>query len=126
MNIVSSAVFLTVADPAASSRFFTTHLGFREVLIGEEFVMLGRDDAAVELVLVRHDPETHPPSFGPTGVTVSFAVTGIATEYERLLEEGATISVPLHQEPWGELVAQLVDPNGVLVQLTEWVPPTGA
>lgn len=126
MNIVSSTVSLTVADPAASSLFFTTHLGFREVLIGEEFVVLGRDDGAVELVLVRHDPVIHPPSFGPTGVTVSFAVTGIAAEYERLLNEGAAISVPLYQEPWGELVARLVDPNGVVVQLTEWVPPTGA
>ncbi|MGI5290663.1 VOC family protein [Nonomuraea polychroma] len=38
MNIVSSAVSLTVADPAASSRFFTSHLGFREILVGEEFI----------------------------------------------------------------------------------------
>ncbi|GAA4596239.1 hypothetical protein GCM10023194_67930 [Planotetraspora phitsanulokensis] len=126
MNIVSSAVSLKVTDPATSSRFFTTHLGFREVLIGEEFAALGRDDAAVDLVLVRHDPETDPPGFGPTGVIVSFAVTGIAAEYERLQNEGAGISVPLYREPWGELAMRLVDPNGVVVQLTEWVPPAGA
>ncbi|MCX4682987.1 VOC family protein [Kitasatospora purpeofusca] len=31
MNIAASTVTLSVADPGASSRFFTTHLGFREV-----------------------------------------------------------------------------------------------
>ncbi|MBV6696901.1 VOC family protein [Kitasatospora aureofaciens] len=126
MNVVSSTVFLTVNDPAASSRFFTTHLGFREVLVHEDFVELGRDDAAVDLVLVRRDLERHGLGLGPTEVIVSFAVTGIAAEYERLRNEGAAIAVPLRQEPWGELVVRLVDPNGVAVQLTEWVPPTGA
>ncbi|MEU4328463.1 hypothetical protein [Nonomuraea dietziae] len=46
MNIVSSAVSRTVADPPASSRFFTSHLGCREILAGEEFVALGRNDGA--------------------------------------------------------------------------------
>ncbi|MDH6705793.1 catechol 2,3-dioxygenase-like lactoylglutathione lyase family enzyme [Kitasatospora sp. MAA19] len=125
MNLVSSAVFLTVTDPAASSRFFTTHLGFREVLVHEDFVELGRDDAGVDLVLVRRDLEQRGPGRGPTDVMVSFAVTGIAAEYERLRHAGVGIAVPLRQEPWGELVVRLVDPNGVAVQLTEWVPPTG-
>lgn len=89
MNLVSSAVFLTVTDPAASSRFFTTHLGFREVLVHEDFVELGRDDAGVDLVLVRRDLEQRGPGRGPTDVMVSFAVTGIAAEYERLRHAGA-------------------------------------
>ncbi|WP_433352378.1 VOC family protein [Microtetraspora malaysiensis] len=55
---------LTVADPAASSKFFTSHLGFREILINADFIALGRDDAAVDLVLIRHDPETDPPASG--------------------------------------------------------------
>lgn len=117
---------LTVLDPDASSRFFTTHLGFREVLVNEDFVALGRDDAAVDLVLTRPDPERHEPGQGPADVIVSFAVTGIETEYERLRNEGLGTAVSLRKEPWGELVVRLVDPNGVVVQLTEWVPPTGA
>jgi uncharacterized glyoxalase superfamily protein PhnB len=60
VNIVSSAVSLAVDDPAASSRFFTSH---------------------------------------------------------------PTITVPLRREPWGELTMQLSDPNGVAIQLTEWIPP---
>ncbi|MGI5485317.1 VOC family protein [Microtetraspora malaysiensis] len=58
-------VSLTVADPAASSKFFTSHLGFREILINADFIALGRDDAAVDLVLMRHDPEIDPPGLWP-------------------------------------------------------------
>ncbi|WP_405006845.1 VOC family protein [Kitasatospora purpeofusca] len=125
MNIVAATVALSVADPAASSRFFTTHLGFREVLVDEEFVSLGRDDAAPDLLLRQSDPE-RPPGRGPVEVLVSFAVTDVAEEYERLRREGANITVPLRREPWGEQLVELTDPNGVVVQLVEWIPPAGA
>ncbi|MFD5006688.1 VOC family protein [Streptomyces mutabilis] len=123
MNIVSSAVSLTVDDPAASSWFFTSHLGFRETLTGDGFIALGRDDAAVDLVLTERGPERWQPQQRPADAIVVFAVTGLTTEYERLRQEGATITVPLRREPWGELMTQLRDPNGVTVQLTEWIPP---
>ncbi|MEV4068126.1 VOC family protein [Nonomuraea dietziae] len=123
MNIVSSAVSLTVADPPASSRFFTSHLGFREILAGEEFIALGRDDGAVDLVLVERDLERWQPGQGLADLIVVFAATGLAAEYERLRGEGAPITIPLRREPWGELLMQLVDPNGVKVQLTEWISP---
>lgn len=45
MNIIATAMSLTVDDVAASSAFFTTHLGFREVLADQGFVSLARDDA---------------------------------------------------------------------------------
>ncbi|MEU0009435.1 VOC family protein [Streptomyces sp. NPDC006314] len=125
MNVVSSSVSLTVTDPAASSEFFTAHLGFREVLVDEDFVELARDDAAVGLVFARRDVEQHGPDQGPTDVVVSLGVTGAAAEYERLRNDVVGLSVTLCQQPWGELVVRLVDPNGVVVQLTEWVPPAG-
>ncbi|WP_433352380.1 VOC family protein [Microtetraspora malaysiensis] len=56
---------------------------------------------------------------------MSFAITGIAAEYERLRNEGVGISVPLHQGPWGEWVLRLADPNGVVIELVEWEPPGG-
>lgn len=141
MNVIASAVLLTVGDPAASSRFFTSHLGFREVLVAEGTIHLSRDDAATDLVVLQGDPEPSPgpnpepnsvpnsvprPSATQAEVSVSFTVTDLPGEYERLQQEGARIVLPLRQEPWGERVLQLADPNGVLVQLVEWVPPAGA
>ncbi len=57
---------------------------------------------------------------------VSFTVTDLSAEHERLRREGAPITMPLRQEPWGEWVLQLLDPNGVVIQIVEWVPPVGA
>ncbi|MEV0009400.1 VOC family protein [Streptomyces sp. NPDC047973] len=135
MNIIASAVLLAVDDPGASSRFFTTHLGFREVLVAEGVVHLSRDDAATDLVVLRRGPgagspsdsraEGQQPAARAEGA-VSFTVTGLAAEHERLRREGARITTPLRQEPWGEQVLRLTDPNGVVIQLVEWIPPSGA
>ncbi|MFD4022516.1 VOC family protein [Streptomyces sp. NPDC058576] len=128
MNIIASAVVLTVGHPAASSRFFTSHLGFREVLVADDVIHLSRDDAATDLVVLRGDAQPHPGQ-QPTAhadVVVSFTVTDLAAEHERLRREGARITMPLRQEPWGEWVLRLLDPNGVVIQIVEWVPPVGA
>ncbi|MBA8957766.1 catechol 2,3-dioxygenase-like lactoylglutathione lyase family enzyme [Actinomadura namibiensis] len=114
---------MTVDDPAASSRFFTSHLGFRETLAGDGFITLGRDDAAVDLILTERDPERWQPGRGLADAIVVFTVTGLAAEHERLRRAGAAITVPLRREPWGELMMRLSDPNGVTIQLTEWIPP---
>ncbi|MEU2021485.1 VOC family protein [Streptomyces sp. NPDC016469] len=128
MNVIGSAVVLTVDDPAASARFFVSHLGFRDVLVTQGVIHLARDDAATDIVLHRTAgsgaPRQHP--VVRAGAIVSCTVTGIQAEYERLRREGARITLPLRKEPWGEWMLQLTDPNGVVVQLVEWIPPSGA
>ncbi|MFF5211767.1 VOC family protein [Streptosporangium sp. NPDC000396] len=129
MNIIASTVSLTVDDVAASSRFLTTHLGFREVLAAEGFVSLARDDAAADIVLLRRGTEVLPEGLRDqcaAGLIVVFTVTGIAAEEERLRAEGANITMPLRTEPWGERLFQVTDPNGVVIQLVEWIAPAGA
>ncbi len=34
--------------------------------------------------------------------------------------------MPLREEPWGERLFQVTDPNGVIVQFVEWVTPSAA
>jgi predicted enzyme related to lactoylglutathione lyase len=124
MNITATTVALEVEDRNASTRFFTAHLGFREVLATESCVALGRDDASPDIVLIQRDADRPPEP--PARVVVSFSVTGIAAEARRLRAEGAAISRPLRLEPWGEWTLQLTDPNGIVVQLVEWQAPSGA
>ncbi|AJC61484.1 hypothetical protein GZL_08961 [Streptomyces sp. 769] len=31
--------------------------------------------------------------------------------------------MPLRQEPWGETLFQVTDPNGVIIQFVEWSTP---
>ncbi|QLY30079.1 VOC family protein [Nocardia huaxiensis] len=127
MNVVASAITLSVTDAAASSKFFCTHLGYREAVTGEDFVCLERDDAGVEIVLVQRNPEYPPaPAPGPTGLRVSFSVTDIARIDQRLRDEGAPLTGSLHRAPDGHWLLELTDPNGVEVHLTQWAPPSGA
>ncbi|WP_181958487.1 VOC family protein [Nonomuraea diastatica] len=48
MTLLASTVVFTVDDLASSRHFFTTHLGFREVLDTPDFTWLSRDDAAAD------------------------------------------------------------------------------
>ncbi|MBB5083183.1 VOC family protein [Nonomuraea endophytica] len=128
MNIITTTVSLAVDNVAASSAFFTTHLGFREVMADPSFVSLTRDDAAGDVVLLRRGSDMLPSEQRyerPAGLVLAFTVTGLEAEYRRLRREGANITMPMREEPWGERLVQLTDPNGVVVQLVEWIPPAG-
>ena len=116
--VVASAVSLTVPDVAASSRFFTSVLGFREELVLDGFVQLHRDDGAVGIELCIGVGTA-------TNATVSFTITDLLAEYERLRREVPEFRPVLQHEPWGERWVRLTDPNGIAVRLVEWVPPGG-
>ncbi|MFI5528179.1 VOC family protein [Kitasatospora sp. NPDC051853] len=118
---------LTVDDVDASRDFLCTHLGYRVAVAAEGFVSLNREDAAADVVLLRTGTEVLPPEQRhrrATGLILALTVTGLDEEERRLREAGAPITLPLHEEPWGERLFQLTDPNGVVVQLVEWVTPT--
>ncbi|KJK52475.1 VOC family protein [Streptomyces sp. NRRL F-4428] len=126
MQITASTVSLTVDDVAASQRFFTTHLGYTEQAAAEGFASLSRDDAAIDVVLLARGTEVLPADQRDrraSGLILAFTATGIEGEEARLRAEGVEITMPLREEPWGERLFQVTDPNGVIVQFVEWVTP---
>ncbi|EYF00809.1 VOC family protein [Chondromyces apiculatus] len=128
MRITASAVSLTVDDVAASSKFLVAHFGFREQMAAEGFASLGRDDAAMNVIFMQRGIAVLPEGFRDqhaAGVIVAFVVTDLAAEEARLRSEGVTITMPLREEPWGERLFQVQDPNGVTIELVEWVTPRG-
>lgn len=59
-----------------------------------------------------------------SGLILAFTVaSGLQEQEKRLREAGVRITMPLRQEPWGERLFQVTDPNGVIVQFVEWVAP---
>lgn len=52
-----------------------------------------------------------------------FVVDDIDAEYARLQAEGVAILTPIETEAWGERYFQVADPNGVIIQLVQWVTP---
>ncbi|QKW25109.1 VOC family protein [Streptomyces seoulensis] len=127
MKITSTAVSLTVDDVPASAAFLTAHFGFQEAMAAEGFASLVREDA-VHVIFLRRGIEVLPEDVRDqraAGVIIAFTVADLDAEYERLRAEGVRITMPLREEPWGERLFQVTDPNGVILQLVSWTAPDG-
>ena len=126
MKITASAVSLNVPDVPASAAFVKTHFGFSESMAFEDkMASLTRDDAGFNLIFLETGLGTFKPKHlvgsAKEGLLTVFVVEGIDAEYRRLRSEGVRIVTPIETELWGERYVQLEDPNGVIIQLVEWV-----
>jgi uncharacterized glyoxalase superfamily protein PhnB len=132
MKITASAVSLTVSDPESSARFLERCFDFEREMSADGFASLTRPDAGFNVIYLR----TGLPTFKPRdrarrnadGILLVLVVDDIDAEYERLSAAGAPILTSIETEAWGERYFQLEDPNGVIVQLVQWVeaPPETA
>lgn len=126
MQITASALSLNVDNPVASATFAKQHLGFTEDMADDGFVSLSRQDAGFNLIYLRTGLESFKPDSmrgrQADGLLVVFVVDNIDDEYARLQQEGAQITTPIQTEPWGERFFQVMDPNGVVIQLVQWMP----
>lgn len=125
MQITGSAISLNVADPTASARFLVDHLGFTEQMAADGFVSLARPDAGMNVVFLRTGLGTFKPAriagSAGDGTLVVFTVDDIDAEYERLRGAGVPIETEIETEEWGERYFQMTDPNGIVIQLVQWV-----
>ncbi|TXS58252.1 VOC family protein [Streptomyces sp. t39] len=127
-QITASTVSLTVDDVPASREFFTKHLGYQEQAAADGFASLSRPDAAVDIVLLRTGITVLPEEQRhrrAEGLILAFTLTGLEGEEARLRSEGVPITMPIREEPWGERLFQITDPNGIVVQFVEWVAAAG-
>ncbi|MFJ2867049.1 VOC family protein [Kitasatospora sp. NPDC087314] len=124
MQITASAVSLTVEDVTASAAFLQRHFGYTEEMSADGFVSLKHPGAGVGVVYLRRGIEVLPESHRDRiadGVILAFVVEDVAGEERRLRGEGVEATLPLREEPWGEKLFQVTDPNGVVIELVEWV-----
>ncbi|MEG4810821.1 VOC family protein [Microcoleus sp. F8-D3] len=125
MKITASAISLNVDDVTASAKFIKQHFGFNEEMSADGFVSLSRPDAGFNLIFLRTGLETFKPTHlrghRADGLLIVFVVDDIDREYARLLAEGVTITTEIETEPWGERFFQVTDPNGVVLQLVQWM-----
>jgi uncharacterized glyoxalase superfamily protein PhnB len=128
MHITATAVSLNVDDVGASSAFLCEHFGFREEMSADGFASLARDDAGMSVVFLRRGLDTLPADQRDdraSGLILAFVVDDLEGELARLQSEGVAITMPLTVEEWGERAFQVRDPNGVIVQLVDWVHQPG-
>ena len=129
MRITASAISLNVDDVTASAAFAKDHFGFGEDMAADGFVSLSRPDAGFNLIYLRTGLATCKPERlrgrRADGLLVVFVVDDVDAEYARLQEEGVPITTPIETEPWGERFFQVTDPNGVTIQLVQWIAAPG-
>ena len=89
------------------------------------FVSLARADAGFNLIYLRTGLATFRPERlagrSADGLLIVFVVEDVDGEHARLASEGVVITTPIETESWGERFFQVTDPNGVVIQLVQWV-----
>ena len=126
MRIKSSAISLTVADVNLSSKFLREQLGFEEKFSADGFAYMAHPSAGMDIVFLRVGMEVlpkHMHSQKAAGIIVAFVVDDVEAEESRLSRNGVTITLPLQEDPWGERLFQVEDPNAVTYQIVQWVKP---
>jgi uncharacterized glyoxalase superfamily protein PhnB len=128
VEITASAISLNVDNVAASAAFVKDHFGFKEDMSADGFVSLSRPDAGFNLIFLHTELNTFKPvsmrGHRADGLLVVFVVDDIDREYARLQVEGVAITTPIETEDWGERFFQVSDPNGVVIQLVQWMTPS--
>jgi uncharacterized glyoxalase superfamily protein PhnB len=124
-TITGFAVSLNVPDPDASAAFLADHFGHAVEMRDDGFVSLHHPAGGANVIFLR----TGLPTFRPAevagsareGLLLAFVVDDLDGWHERLVSEGVEVATPPETEPWGERFVQYRDPNGLVVQLVQWV-----
>ena len=125
MKVSATAISLNVADPQASAAFLSRHVGHTVAMEADGFVSLTHPDGGPNIVYLR----TGLPSFKPEhragdagdGLLLAFVVDDVDTAHRALQAAGAKVVTAPETEPWGERFCQFEDPNGIVVQLVQWM-----
>lgn len=124
MNIQSFSVSLTVNNVKASSEFLIRHFGFKEKLAAEGFASLIHEFSGINVIYLQTGIEVLPEfmrHIPAAGTILAFVTHNLEAEQERLRLAGVPVSLPLQTEEWGEKLFMVTDPNGVVIELVEWV-----
>lgn len=91
----------------------------------EGFVSLTRAELGFNIIYLRtglgtFKPASHAGAAGD-GLLIVLVVDDIDAEWQRLQSADVTFPTPIETEPWGERFFQVLDPNGIIIQLVQWM-----
>lgn len=112
MRVQRVSLAAQVADVRAGADFYTGHFAFQPTMVQDCVAKLVQPDTDFELVLL--------PGAAPDGVIIALEVADVRAEAERLAAAGVATG-PVLDEEWGERLCQVRDPNGLTVQLVQWL-----
>jgi uncharacterized glyoxalase superfamily protein PhnB len=121
--------FIWVNDVQATTAFYERAFGLKTRFITENGAMgfyAEMETGATTLAIadIKEAESLFPEGFTPLAPTqpptlfqISFIASDVSTVYESALAQGAQPMSPPQQQPWGQTIARVRDPNGVLVSI---------
>ncbi len=125
MQVTQVGAAFAATEPTAAGAWFAEHLGFQVLVdLGWYVSTQHVDQAGLRVDFVRHDHETWvEPVAGVRGTMLTFVVTDVDAQHDRLVSGGVPILKPLVSEPWGQRRFQVAGPDGLVVELVQPVEP---
>jgi catechol 2,3-dioxygenase-like lactoylglutathione lyase family enzyme len=125
---VNSFYPVLMSDNIAATRdFYVCYFGFQVTFEADWYVSLRSADARFELAFVAYNHATVVAAYQKPvqGLLLNFEVADVDAEYERLITGAA---LPLRREllteDFGQRHFATSDPNGVLIDVIQIVPPS--
>ncbi|WP_439606385.1 VOC family protein [Hydrogenophaga sp.] len=113
---------------AETARYYEQHFRFTRQFDSDWYVHLqSSEDANVNLAILDGAHATIPAvarSGRAAGVLLNFEVDNVDAEYERVLASGLDVQLALRDEPFGQRHFIVQDPNGVLIDVIQPIPPS--
>jgi catechol 2,3-dioxygenase-like lactoylglutathione lyase family enzyme len=109
-----------------SKRFYSALFGFKPVFEIDWYVQLqSPEDESLQIAFVKRDHASVPRRFqqAPRGVVVTIETDEVDPVYARAKEMGLEFAQDLRDEVWGQRHFMTVDPNGLLVDVVQMIPP---
>ncbi|MGW5705108.1 MULTISPECIES: VOC family protein [unclassified Amycolatopsis] len=126
MRLTSFYPVLMTEKIAETRDFYRDHFGFELTFEADWYVSLKRGEWELAILAPGHD--TIPGGAGKPvqGLLLNFEVEDVDAEYRRLVgEAGLPEALSLRSEEFGQRHFIVADPNGVLIDVIQEIPPTG-
>ena len=127
MDIIDAYPVVVTDRIHACRDFYVRWFGFEVAFEAGWFVLLVNTGARpVSLAFMATDHPSSPPSPAAhhgNGSFITFQVSDVRAEYERLMTAGLQFDLSLTGEPWGQRRFGIVDPAGVWVDVVEQIEP---
>ena len=117
---------LYVEDVAAAMAFYENAFGLTRRFIADDATYGELETGATTLSFAQHALTSgvipggyrrNDPAQPPAGIEIGFITDDVPAAWEMALAAGATALAPPQTKPWGQTVAYVRDPEGMLVEI---------
>lgn len=128
MKLSSHYPVILTEKIAETSAFYCQHLGFAKSFEADWYVSLATKTVPMfELALLQPGHASIPvPLHQPTAnLILNFECEDVAAAYQKLIrEDQLPCLLDLRDEPWGQRHFITRDPNGILIDIIQPIPPS--